>query len=108
MPFKLVIHIVSQVHDVETELAGEQRRHGETQKALRRHERRLAELTEQMDFDFKAKEREQDLMDRLQQKIKQYKRQLDEAVSIHRFNPGIYTETRYSRLFILTGSVNEK
>ena len=70
-----------QVHELETELAGEQRRHGETQKSLRRHERRLAELTEQMDMDFKAKEREQDLVEKLQHKMKQYKRQLDEAVS---------------------------
>jgi hypothetical protein len=31
----------------------------------------------------KAKEREQDLIDKLHQKMKQYKRQLDEAVSVN-------------------------
>jgi peptidoglycan hydrolase CwlO-like protein len=71
-----------QVRELETELAGEQRRHGETQKSLRRHERRLAELTEQMDIDMKSRDREQDVIEKLHLKLKQYKRQLDEAVSL--------------------------
>ena len=78
---KLHCCVIIKVHDLESELAGEQRRHGETQKSLRRHERRVMELTEHFDNDVKNKDREQDMFDRVQQKMKQYKRQLDEAVS---------------------------
>ena len=85
---------------MENELSGEQRRHSETQKALRRHERRAAELSDQLEIDVKAKERENELMDKLHQKLKQYKRQLDEAVSFQMHDDDVMSgrlhETRKS------------
>ncbi len=63
------------------ELDNEQRRHAETQKSMRKQDRRLKELAFQADEDRKAQERMQDMIDKLQNKIKTYKRQVEEAVS---------------------------
>ena len=63
------------------ELDSEQRRHAETQKNMRKADRRLKELAFQSDEDRKNQERLQDLVDKLQAKIKTYKRQVEEAVS---------------------------
>ena len=79
----LNIHITSlpQVRELETELDNEQRRHAETQKNMRKADRRLKELAFQSDEDRKNQERLQDMCDKLQNKIKTYKRQVEEAVS---------------------------
>ena len=77
----ICFHSPSQVRDLESELDGEQRRHAETQKNMRKADRRLKELAFQADEDRKNQERLQDLIDKLQGKIKTYKRQVEEAVS---------------------------
>lgn len=59
----------------------EQRRHAETQKNMRKADRRLKELAFQSDEDRKNQERMQELVDKLQNKIKTFKRQVEEAVS---------------------------
>ena len=75
----------SQVRELEGELDSEQRRHAETQKNMRKADRRLKELAFQADEDRKNQERLQDLIDKLQSKIKTFKRQVEEAVSIFIF-----------------------
>lgn len=67
---------------MESELDNEQRRHAETSKSIRKQDRRLKELAFQADEDHKSQERTQDMIDKLQNKIKTYKRQVEEAVSI--------------------------
>ena len=62
------------------ELESEQQRHGETAKSMRRQERRLKELTAQLDEDRTTHERMHDVIDKLHQKLKAYKRQIDDAV----------------------------
>ena len=62
------------------ELESEQQRHGETAKSMRRQERRLKELTAQLDEDRTTHERMHDVIDKLHQKLKTYKRQIDDAV----------------------------
>ena len=54
-------------------------------KNLRKHERRIKELAFQSEEDRKAQERMQDMIDKLQNKIKTYKRQVEEAVSEHKY-----------------------
>lgn len=49
---------------------------------MRKQDRRLKELAFQADEDRKGQERMQDMIDKLQNKIKTYKRQVEEAVSI--------------------------
>ena len=67
--------------ELELELVSEQKRHGETVKTLRKNERRLKELVFQSEEDQKNQQRMQELVDRLQNKMKAYKRQVEDAVS---------------------------
>jgi myosin heavy chain 6/7 len=57
----------------------EQHRHQETLKELRKNDRRLKELVFQVEEDRKNQLRLQDLTEKLQTKIKVYKRQVEEA-----------------------------
>lgn len=57
----------------------EQHRHQETIKELRKNDRRLKELVFQVEEDRKTQLRLQDLTEKLQNKIKVYKRQVEEA-----------------------------
>lgn len=57
----------------------EQHRHQETLKELRKNDRRLKELVFQVEEDRKNQVRLQDLSEKLQAKIKVYKRQVEEA-----------------------------
>jgi hypothetical protein len=57
----------------------EQHRHQETLKELRKNDRRLKELVFQVEEDRKNQLRLQDLSEKLQNKIKIYKRQVEEA-----------------------------
>lgn len=71
-----------QVRELESELDTEQKRHVETVKTLRKNERRLKELTFQTEEDHKTNQRMQELVEKLQNKLKSYKRQIEEAVSV--------------------------
>ncbi len=62
-------------------MEAETRRHTETQKNLSKQDRQLKELQFQLEEDKKNHERLTDLVEKLQQKIKTYKRQVEEAVS---------------------------
>ena len=57
----------------------EQHRHQETLKELRKNDRRLKELVFQVEEDRKNQVRLQDLTEKLQNKLKVYKRQVEEA-----------------------------
>ena len=67
------------------DLDNEQRQHGDTSKNIRKQERRLKELTFQSEEDHKAQERMQEMIEKLQNKIKTYKRQVEEAVSVETY-----------------------
>jgi myosin heavy chain 6/7 len=64
---------------LESENELEQHRHQETLKELRKNDRRLKELAFQAEEDRKNQLRLQDLSEKLQSKIKVYKRQVEEA-----------------------------
>ena len=64
---------------MESENELEQHRHQETLKELRKNDRRLKELAFQAEEDRKNQLRLQDLSEKLQNKIKVYKRQVEEA-----------------------------
>lgn len=71
----------SQIRELENELDQEQKRHVETVKNLRKGERRLKELVFQTEEDHKTNQRMQELVEKLQNKLKSYKRQIEDAVS---------------------------
>ncbi len=95
---RMIQKLEQRVRELEVELDNEQRRHQETQKGLRKQDRSLKELAFQADEDRKAQERMQDMIDKLQNKIKTYKRQVEEAVRVskkgsHR-NRSIYCQEK--------------
>ncbi|MBN3312154.1 MYH16 protein, partial [Atractosteus spatula] len=69
----------TRIKDLETELDAEQKRHVETVKNLCKNERRLKELVFQTEEDHKTNQRMQELVEKLQNKLKSYKRQIEEA-----------------------------
>ncbi|NXI41259.1 MYH1B protein, partial [Galbula dea] len=62
-----------------SEVDAEQKRSAEAVKGVRKYERRVKELTYQSEEDRKNVLRLQDLVDKLQMKVKSYKRQAEEA-----------------------------
>ena len=79
---KIIQKLEQRVRELEVELENEQRRYAETEKILRKQDKRLKEIAIQGEEDHKSLERAQDNVDKLQQKIKIYKRQVEEAVRI--------------------------
>ncbi|NXJ09251.1 MYH4 protein, partial [Odontophorus gujanensis] len=69
----------ARIHELENELDMEQKRGTETLKGARRYERKLKELTYQSEEDKKNILRLQNLVDKLQLKVKAYKKQAEEA-----------------------------
>ncbi len=78
----ILLIIIIKVNDLEAELDSEQKRHQETVKEIKKNERRLKELSFQGEEDKKNQSRFQDLIDKLQNKLKVYKRQAEEAEEI--------------------------
>uniref|UniRef100_A0A3B5LRV6 Myosin heavy chain 7 n=1 Tax=Xiphophorus couchianus TaxID=32473 RepID=A0A3B5LRV6_9TELE len=62
-----------------TQLESEQKKSGEAVKGMRKYERRIKELTYQTEEDRKNVARLQDLVDKLQLKVKAYKRAAEES-----------------------------
>merc|ERR1712045_27538 len=76
----------TRIRELESEMDAENRRQADTLKNLRRSERRINELTFASDEDRKNHERMQSLIDGLQEKIKTYKKQIEEAEEIAALN----------------------
>merc|ERR1712111_218171 len=84
----------TRIRELESELEAENRRFADSQKNLRRTERRIKELTYAADEDRKNHERMQALLDQLQGKIKTYKKQIEEAEEIAAMNLAKFRQTQ--------------
>merc|ERR1719270_517694 len=84
----------TRIRELESEMDAENRRQADTLKNLRRSERRINELTFASDEDRKNHERMQSLIDGLQQKIKTYKKQIEEAEEIAALNLGKFRKAQ--------------
>ena len=78
--------IFFKIAELEAELDIEQRHHQETIKEVRKNDRRLKELVFQAEEDRKNQSRLQDLTEKLQSKLKVYKRQTEEAEELATIN----------------------
>ena len=78
------------IRELEMELGSVQSRTGESYKAFQRAERRVKELQFQQEEDRKNQDRMGDLANKLQQKIKTYKQQIEEAEEIAALNLAKY------------------
>ncbi|KAM4623646.1 myosin-7-like [Polymixia lowei] len=76
---KQVQKLEARVRELENEIEMEQRKSSESVKGIRKYERRMKELTYETVEDRKNIARLQDLVDKLQMKVKAYKRSAEEA-----------------------------
>jgi myosin heavy chain 6/7 len=81
---KIIQKLEQRVRELETELESEQRKYQETDKLVRKQDKRLKDLALQYEEDRKTNDQYRDTIEKLQQKINTYKRQVEEAVSIWR------------------------
>merc|ERR1711997_1242171 len=82
------------IRELEAELGTAQSRTSETYKAYQKCERRLKELQFQQDEEKKNQDRMSDLATKLQQKIKTYKKQIEEAEEIAALNLDKYRKAQ--------------
>lgn len=74
-----------QIRDLELEIDEEKRRHAESVKILRKKERSLKEVIIQSEEDHKNVQLLQEALEKVNQKVNIYKRQLQEQVSVRFF-----------------------
>merc|ERR1712054_520274 len=83
---KVTSRLEQKIKDLESQMDEEQRRLVDAQKSQRRTDRRVKELTFSQEEDCKNHERMQELVDKLQNKVKTYKKQIEEAEEIAALN----------------------
>merc|ERR1711902_282004 len=83
---KVTSRLEQKIKDLESQFDDEQRRLVEAEKSQRRTTRRIKELTFSQEEDHKNHERIQELVDKLQNKVKSYKKQIEEAEEIAALN----------------------
>ena len=76
----------ARIRELESEMDAEARRCADAHKNLRKSERRIKEMVYATDEDRKNQERMQALIDQLQDKIRSYKKQIEEAEEIAALN----------------------
>merc|ERR1712190_354032 len=91
---KAMTKMDTRIRELESELDAENRRSADSQKNLRRSERKIKELAYQQDEDRKNHERMQALIDQLQGKNKSYKKQIEEAEEIAALNLAKYRQAQ--------------
>ena len=84
----------SRIRELEIELGGIQSRTSESYKAFQKAERRIKELQFTQEEDHKNQDRMSDLASKLQQKIKTYKKQIEEAEEIAALNLAKYRKAQ--------------
>ena len=83
---KAIAKMETRIRELESEMDAENRRCTDAIKNLRKSERHIKELQYGQDEDRKNHENMQGLIDNLQQKIKTYKKQIEEAEEIAALN----------------------
>merc|ERR1719245_1069075 len=91
---KAMTRMDTRIRELESELDAESRRNADSQKNLRKSERKIKELTYSQEEDRKNHERMQALIDQLQGKIKSYKKQIEEAEEIAALNLAKYRQVQ--------------
>jgi chromosome segregation ATPase len=89
---KTIAKLEARTREIESELDGEQRRHADACKQAAKADRHLHELQFQVDENKKGHEHLNDLVDKLQQKLKTVKRQVEEAEELATTNVQKYRQ----------------
>jgi len=85
-----LVRLENRVKELDAALSDETNRYSDAMKNYRKCERRIKELTFQTEEDKKNSARMQDLVDKLQVKIKTYKKQIEDAEEIAALNLSKY------------------
>merc|ERR1712061_963988 len=91
---KMAAKLENRIKDLEAELDGEQRRLGDASKNYRKAERGIKELSFRQDEDRKNAEKMQELIDKLQNQVRTYKKQIEEAEEIAAMNLAKFRKTQ--------------
>ena len=91
---KMAAKLESRIKDLEAELDGEQRRLGDATKNFKKADRGIKELTFRQNEDRKNAERMQELIEKLQNQVRAYKRQIEEAEEIAALNLAKFRKTQ--------------
>ena len=84
----------NRIRELEIELGSSQRMTSETYKAFQKADRQIKELQFQQDEDHKNQDRMSELANKLQNKIKTYKKQIEEAEEIAALNLAKYRKAQ--------------
>merc|ERR1712051_140554 len=91
---KAMTRMDTRIRELESKMDAENRRNADSQKNLRKSERKIKELSYSQDEDRKNHERMQALIDQLQGKIRSYKKQIEEAEEIAALNLAKYRQVQ--------------
>eukprot|EP00095_Tigriopus_kingsejongensis_P003885 maker-scaffold603_size126491-snap-gene-0.28 protein:Tk03885 transcript:maker-scaffold603_size126491-snap-gene-0.28-mRNA-1 annotation:"myosin heavy muscle isoform x19" len=91
---KMVAKLESRVKELESEMDTEQRRLGDATKNFRKADRGIKEYTFRQEEDRKNAERMQELVDKLQNQVRNYKKQIEEAEEIAALNLAKYRKAQ--------------
>lgn len=80
---------------MEYAVEAEQRAHMETTKDIKKQERRVRELTVQLEEEKRNQMRSQELVNQLQNKVKAYKKQIEETEEIAAMNLTKFRKTQF-------------
>ncbi len=89
--YKIIFY---QIYDLQNELESEQKYHQETLKEIKRNEKRIKELILQGEDDRKNQIHLNDLVEKLQCKLKAYRKQVEEAEEIASLNLSKYRKAQ--------------
>ena len=83
-----------QIEELKNELEAEQRHHFETSNQIKKNDRRLKDLLLKSDEDKRSQLRLQDMVEQLQNKIKAYRKQVEETEEIASLNLSKYRKVQ--------------
>merc|ERR1711955_171825 len=89
-----VARMETRVKELDSALSEETSRYSDCMKNYRKCERRIKELSFQIDEDKKNSSRMQDLVDKLQLKTKTYKKQIEDAEEVAALNLAKYRKVQ--------------
>jgi chromosome segregation ATPase len=92
---KIIAKLEQRIRELEGELDGEQRKGQDAMKTVGKQDRRMRELQFQIDEDKKNQDRLQDLVEKLTQKVKVSKRQVEEAEELATVNLQKYRQIQH-------------
>lgn len=91
---RIIQKLEAKIEEVQAELDNEQRHHAETLNQVKKNDRRLKDLVVKSEEDKRSQLRLQDMVEQLQNKIKAYRKQIEETEEIASMNLSKYRKVQ--------------